>query len=140
VRRNGWHASLRVDLLSARIRGLKLLSMSGERRRRSDRLDRAIVTKSDAELIEEAVAAGRLRKIPSGVSGLPPIVPTRAEARRSKPAKAEAEALANASTSSALWTDGTETLAALEISKAFSQEAFGRDFASLSEGDRALGP
>ena len=43
---------------------------------RTKRLDEARVTRSDAELIAEAIAAGKLRRIPTGTSGLPEFEPS----------------------------------------------------------------
>jgi hypothetical protein len=43
---------------------------------RTKRLDEAQVTRSDEELIAEAIAAGKVRKIPTGTSGLPEFEPS----------------------------------------------------------------
>ena len=43
---------------------------------RTKRLDEAQITRSDAELIAEAIAAGKLRRIPTGTSGLPEFEPS----------------------------------------------------------------
>ena len=40
------------------------------------RLDEAQVTRSDEELIAEAIAAGKVRRIPTGTSGLPEFEPS----------------------------------------------------------------
>jgi hypothetical protein len=53
------------------------------------RLELAVVTKPDRELIAEAVAAGRLRRIPAGVSGLPAqLLPERRSSPRRRSALA----------------------------------------------------
>ena len=44
--------------------------------RRAARLSAAPAPKSDAELIAEAVAAGKVRHIPRGISGLPEFAPS----------------------------------------------------------------
>jgi hypothetical protein len=44
-------------------------------RLRVARLSAAPVPKSDAELIAEAIAAGKVRHIPRGISGLPEFAP-----------------------------------------------------------------
>jgi hypothetical protein len=43
---------------------------------RTKRLDEAQAPRSDAELIAEAIAAGKVRRIPSGTSGLPEFEPS----------------------------------------------------------------
>jgi hypothetical protein len=43
---------------------------------RTKRLDEAQVTRSDEELIAEAITAGKVRRIPTGTSGLPEFEPT----------------------------------------------------------------
>ena len=43
---------------------------------RAKRLNEAQVTSSDEELIAEAIAAGKVRKIPTGTSGLPEFEPS----------------------------------------------------------------
>ena len=43
---------------------------------RAARLSAAPAPKSDAELIAEAVAAGKVRHIPRGISGLPEFAPS----------------------------------------------------------------
>jgi len=43
---------------------------------RTKRLDEAQVTRSDEELIAEAIAAGKVRRIPTGTSGLPDFEPS----------------------------------------------------------------
>ncbi len=49
----------------------RLKKLSHAARARKARLSQAKVVKSDAELISEAVAAGRVRRFPPGTSGLP---------------------------------------------------------------------
>ena len=43
---------------------------------RAKRLNEAHVTSSDVELIAEAIAAGKVRRIPTGTSGLPEFEPS----------------------------------------------------------------
>lgn len=45
-------------------------------RLRASRLSAAPALKSDAELIAEAIAAGKVRRIPRGISGLPEFAPS----------------------------------------------------------------
>ena len=45
-------------------------------RMRASRLSAAPALKSDAELIAEAIAAGKVRRIPRGISGLPEFAPS----------------------------------------------------------------
>jgi hypothetical protein len=43
---------------------------------RAKRIDEAQVTRSDEDLIAEAIATGKVRKIPTGTSGLPEFEPS----------------------------------------------------------------
>ena len=43
---------------------------------RTKRLNEAQVTSSDEELIAEAIAVGKVRRIPTGTSGLPEFAPS----------------------------------------------------------------
>ena len=43
---------------------------------RAKRIDEAQVTRSDEDLIAEAIATGKVRRIPTGTSGLPEFEPS----------------------------------------------------------------
>jgi len=64
----------RVDQRGGALRARSEASMIA--RMRVARLSAAPVTRSDAELIAEAIAAGKVRHIPRGISGLPEFAPS----------------------------------------------------------------
>ncbi len=64
----------RVDKRGSALRARSEASMIAHMR--AARLSAAPAPKSDAELIAEAIAAGKVRPIPRGLSGLPEFAPS----------------------------------------------------------------
>ena len=69
-----WPTGKRGDKRGGALRARSEASMTA--RLRVARLSAAPAVKSDAELIAEAIAAGKVRHIPRGISGLPEFAPS----------------------------------------------------------------